>query len=583
MGRIDAAIATLLLNSLWQVTLVAGLTWAVTMPVRSSAAKHRLWALSLIVSLMLPLASVVPRRRANPLPAPSVTVGETARSSASGLATPAWSMTGRTAHQEVATVSVPGWFCLVLTTAYVLFLVWRLALARRAWRATCAIRTTATRMRFSEEYARAAERCRVAFGLPSVVIASSPCVRVPAAIGSRSPIIALPDGLLADASTDELIAVLGHEMAHIERRDFGMNLWYEFLYLPVSFHPAAAFIKRRVAISREQACDDMVIGRLMPPLAYARSLLTIAGRISTSKDVSYGVAAGHAGSLEARVSRLLVARSGGRRQSAGWAWVAAGVLSTVCSCVGFATALRISPTRAGLTPESAATARGTEARLAATPVAVPRTADNGHSHDLVPNRPRAGIHVLRNEHAAVVHAAMNRDRPSDGSGPDAVIGQTNNSVADADQPPVMTSAPFVAVPDTELVGALEASRQIGFSSHSLLAAAQTVVSQDGVAAGHRPFMPGHRRFMPLPNFHELSTRCRNSAPACHGITPLGFIDAGANPCTHDHVGSSRSRPSSPWRSARARECSSLKPAPSPSHSWCRPAVRCGWPSTSASG
>src|SRR5205823_2195840 len=219
-----------------------------------------------------------------------------------------------------------------------------------------------------------------------------------------------------------------------------------------------------------------------------RSLLTIAGRISASKDVSYGVAACHAGSLEARVSRLFIAGSGGRRQSAGWAWVAAGVLSTVCSCVGFATALRISPTRAGLTPESATTARGTEARPAPTRADVPRTADNGDSHDLVPNRPRAGIHVLRNEHAAgdrpriaahaaVVDAAMNRDRPSDGSGPDAVIGETNSSVADADEPPVLPSAPFVAVPDTELVGALEARPQIGSLSHSLLAAAQTVVSQ----------------------------------------------------------------------------------------------------------
>src|SRR5206468_6676647 len=99
MGRIDAAIATLLLNSLWQVTLVAVLTWVVIRPVRSSAARHRLWALSLMVSLMLPLASVVPRRNANTLPTPGVTVGETARSSASGAAAPVWSTTGRTAHQ----------------------------------------------------------------------------------------------------------------------------------------------------------------------------------------------------------------------------------------------------------------------------------------------------------------------------------------------------------------------------------------------------------------------------------------------------------------------------------------------------
>src|SRR5439155_19390230 len=120
---------------------------------------------------------------------------------------------------------------------------------------------------------------------------------------------------------------------------------------------------------------------------------------------------------------------GGRRQSTGWAWVAAGVLSTVCSCVGFATALRISPTRAGLTLESAAPARGTEARSAATRADVPRTADNGHSHDLVPNRRRARIHVLRNEHAAVARAAVNIDQPFDGSGPDAVIVPTHISAA----------------------------------------------------------------------------------------------------------------------------------------------------------
>ena len=106
MGRIDAAIATLLLNSLWHITLVAGLTWAVILPVRSPAARHRLWALSLMASLILPLASVVPRHHAKPLPASSVTVGETARSRASGVATPAWSVMDRTAHQEVATVSV---------------------------------------------------------------------------------------------------------------------------------------------------------------------------------------------------------------------------------------------------------------------------------------------------------------------------------------------------------------------------------------------------------------------------------------------------------------------------------------------
>ena len=79
-----------------------------------------------------------------------------------------------------------------------------------------------------------------------------------------------------------------------------------------------------------------------------------------------------------------------------------------------------------------------------------------------------------------------------------MIGQTNSSGAAADEPPVLPSAPLMAVPDTELVGTLETRRHIGLLSHSLVAAAQTVVSQEGVAAGHR-------RFMPLRNFHEFST------------------------------------------------------------------------------
>src|SRR2546429_9985816 len=96
----------------------------------------------------------------------------------------------------------------------------------------------------------------------------------------------------------------------------------------------------------------------MPPLAYARSLLTIAGRISASKDVSYGVAACHAGSLEARVSRLFIAGSGGRRQPRGWAWGPAGGPPRARFWSGVAAGLRTLPARPGLPPELSATARG---------------------------------------------------------------------------------------------------------------------------------------------------------------------------------------------------------------------------------
>ena len=63
MGRIDDALATFLINSLWQVTLVAGLTWGLIRPVRSAAARHGLFAFSLVLSLALPIASMLPHAR----------------------------------------------------------------------------------------------------------------------------------------------------------------------------------------------------------------------------------------------------------------------------------------------------------------------------------------------------------------------------------------------------------------------------------------------------------------------------------------------------------------------------------------
>jgi beta-lactamase regulating signal transducer with metallopeptidase domain len=263
-------------------------------------------------------------------------------------------------HEQSIVLHLPGRLCFLLTAAYALFLVWRLTVAFRTWRATCRIRTAARRTILTRESGRVAEQCRAAFGLRSAVIASSPRVRVPAAIGSRSPIITLPEWLLAEFSIDEWKAVLGHEMAHIQRRDFGKNLWYEVLSLPMSFHPAAAFVKRRIAISREQACDDLVISRLMSPLAYARSLVKVAGRISEGGELSWGIASCDGRGLEERVDRLL-STSGNGTSAAGWAWAAAGTL-VVCSCVGHASGFRIDPIHAQSARFRTRRARGGESQ-----------------------------------------------------------------------------------------------------------------------------------------------------------------------------------------------------------------------------
>ena len=98
--------------------------------------------------------------------------------------------------------------------------------------------------------------------------------------------------------------MLGHEMAHIARRDFALNLVYEFLCLPISFHPLANLVKRQIARTRELACDDMVTERLLEPEAYARSLVRVAGALVLPAGQALTLGVFDADILEERIMKL---------------------------------------------------------------------------------------------------------------------------------------------------------------------------------------------------------------------------------------------------------------------------------------
>jgi BlaR1 peptidase M56 len=158
--------------------------------------------------------------------------------------------------------------------------------------------------------------------------------RGPATLGIHNPVLVLPEWFLSQASEDELSSVLGHELAHIRRRDFLLNLVYEFLILPVSFHPAAALIKARIDQTRELACDEIAAECLSTSTQYARSLLTIAQSMSANQrpsTVGYALGLFDTNTLEDRIMNVL-ARANRIRKT--WARLSAlgvsGLLITTC-------------------------------------------------------------------------------------------------------------------------------------------------------------------------------------------------------------------------------------------------------------
>lgn len=88
-----------------------------------------------------------------------------------------------------------------------------------------------------------------------------------------------------------------------------MNLVYELISIPITFHPAAAFLKRRISETRELACDE-IAARMLTPSAYARSLVRMAHRVSqlaptAAAPVETILSVFDADILEERIMRLL--------------------------------------------------------------------------------------------------------------------------------------------------------------------------------------------------------------------------------------------------------------------------------------
>jgi beta-lactamase regulating signal transducer with metallopeptidase domain len=100
-------------------------------------------------------------------------------------------------------------------------------------------------------------------------------VDVPCMIGFFSPIILLPISLTTYLSTEEVKAILLHELSHIKRNDYLLNLVQQFIAILLFFNPFAQLINRIINQERENRCDDLVVQTTAQPLIYAQALLKL--------------------------------------------------------------------------------------------------------------------------------------------------------------------------------------------------------------------------------------------------------------------------------------------------------------------
>src|ERR1035438_7490281 len=301
METISRYLLTFLLNSLWQIPLAAGVAALACRMLRRGPASHRhaVWVAALVAAVLLPVASVrTPQPTPGPRFAASLADGATGNAAA-GLLHQAPAPTPAPASR---TVSLAKTTATSLLGAYLLFVLFRLARLGWASMRTMQIRNTARNTAIPDTLDRVWMRCQEAFGLSGVELLVSARVSGPVAAGGA---IILPESMLGEASEDVLTTAVGHEMAHIARRDFGCNVVYELLPLPIGFHPAAWLIHREIERTREMACDELVTRRLMDAGVYARSIMSIASGMMALPKPGYTLGVFDGDILEERIRRLV--------------------------------------------------------------------------------------------------------------------------------------------------------------------------------------------------------------------------------------------------------------------------------------
>lgn len=107
-----------------------------------------------------------------------------------------------------------------------------------------------------------------------VTLLQSAKLNAPVTVGCLKATILVPLGLLANLPPDQVEAVLLHELAHIRRKDYLVNLLQSVAETIFFFNPAILWISSLIRQEREAACDDLVLAHLPRRKAYFEALVS---------------------------------------------------------------------------------------------------------------------------------------------------------------------------------------------------------------------------------------------------------------------------------------------------------------------
>ncbi|HWS77329.1 MAG TPA: M56 family metallopeptidase [Thermomonas sp.] len=129
----------------------------------------------------------------------------------------------------------------------------------------------------------------------------------PLSIGWWKPMVLLPAAIAARMPAPLLEALIAHELAHIRRHDYLVNLLQGMVEALLFYHPVVWWLSHRIRIERELVADDLAAKQLGDPRRLALALSEL-DRINVPRSPVPHAAlaqAAHGGQLMSRIRQLL--------------------------------------------------------------------------------------------------------------------------------------------------------------------------------------------------------------------------------------------------------------------------------------
>jgi len=179
----------------------------------------------------------------------------------------------------------------------------------------------------------------------AVQLLESALVQVPTVVGWLRPVILLPASAMTGLTTEQLEALLAHELAHVRRYDYLVNMLQTVVETLGFYHPAVWWVSHRIRIERENCCDDLAISISGDRIRYARALTSMEEIRSGRSELAVAATGGN---LFGRIRRLV---SNDSTDSSRASWIPSAITILLIAIIAMSARLAISTPSKSQEPE----------------------------------------------------------------------------------------------------------------------------------------------------------------------------------------------------------------------------------------